>query len=89
VLDIPREELHRSIEKRIDEMLAHGWPDEVRKLAASGVTTEMPAMRAIGYSELAEVVQGQMKMDEAREQIIIRTRQYAKRQVTWMKRYKK
>lgn len=89
VLTVEREELLRRIELRVDEMLAAGWLDEVRSLLDSGVTTDMPAMRAIGYSELAEVVLGTMTLEEAREKIIIGTRQYAKRQTTWMKRYQK
>ena len=87
VLTVERDELLRRIELRVDEMLAAGWLEEVRSLLASGVTTDMPAMRAIGYSELTEVAGGTMKVEQAREKIIIGTRQYAKRQTTWMKRY--
>ncbi len=89
VLTVERDELLRRIELRVDEMLAAGWLDEVRLLLANGVTIDMPAMRAIGYSELAEVVSGMMKIEDAREKMIIGTRQYAKRQTTWMKRYQK
>lgn len=89
VLTVERQELLQKIELRVDEMLSAGWLDEVRSLLASGVTTDMPAMRAIGYSELAEVILGTMTLEEAREKIIIGTRQYAKRQMTWMKRYQK
>ncbi len=88
VMNVPREELHQRIEVRIDEMLALGWLGEVKRLLESGITTEMPAMRAIGYKELADVATERMDLIDARKQIIIRTRQYAKRQVTWMKRYK-
>lgn len=89
VLTVERDELLRRIELRVDEMLTTGWLEEVRLLLANGVILNMPAMRAIGYSELAEVVSGTMKIEEAREKIIIGTRQYAKRQTTWMKRYQK
>ena len=89
LIEVDREELREKIGKRIDEMLAAGWLKEVERLLASGITTDMPAMNAIGYRDLASVVRGETTIDEAREQIIIRTRQYAKRQVTWMKRYKK
>jgi tRNA dimethylallyltransferase len=87
VLNVERSELHKRIELRVDEMLSEGWLEEVRGLLSSGVTMDMPAMRAIGYSELADVVEGRVTLEEAREKIIIATRQYAKRQVTWMKRY--
>lgn len=89
ILTVDRQELLRCIELRVDEMLAAGWLDEVLSLLANGVTIDMPAMRAIGYSDLARVVGGTMKIEEAREKIIIGTRQYAKRQTTWMRRYQK
>jgi tRNA dimethylallyltransferase len=88
LLNMGREELHTRIVMRIDEMLAAGWIDEVRQLVATGITPDMPAMNAIGYRELTAVLQGGKSVKEAREEIIIRTRQFAKRQETWMKRYK-
>ncbi len=87
VIEVERELLQKKIIKRIDVMLASGWLKEVEQLLRSGVTRDMPAMNAIGYKELAEVVDGEKELDVAREEIIIRTRQYAKRQVTWIKRY--
>ncbi len=89
VIETQREQLRMRIAKRIDEMLSSGWMQEVNKLLLSGVTLEMPAMNAIGYRELAAVISGDKSEKQAREEIIIRTRQYAKRQETWMKRYKK
>ncbi|MEO6940402.1 MAG: tRNA (adenosine(37)-N6)-dimethylallyltransferase MiaA [Candidatus Kapaibacterium sp.] len=83
-----REALKTRIENRIDEMLAAGWMNEVEGLRKNGVTVDMPSMRAIGYLELASVLEGQLSLEAAREKIIVRTRQYAKRQVTWMKRYR-
>jgi tRNA dimethylallyltransferase len=89
VLQVPRAELWRRIEVRIDEMLAGGWLEEARQLKQSGITRTMPAMRAIGYRELFDVLDGTISLEAARELIIIRTRQYAKRQVTWMKKYER
>jgi tRNA dimethylallyltransferase len=82
-----RGELQKRIEQRVDEMLAAGWLSEVKELLASGVAVEMPAMKAIGYRTLAEVLRAEKQLSQAREEIIIQTRQYAKRQVTWMKKY--
>lgn len=82
-----RDELWRSIEQRVDRMLAAGWMDEAERLRSEGVTRDMPAMAAIGYRELFDVLDGLLSAEKARELIIIRTRQYAKRQRTWMKRY--
>lgn len=87
VLDVPRPEIWRRIEQRVDRMIARGWQIEAERLIRKGVTREMPAMRAIGYREMFDVVQNQMTPAEARERIIVRTRQYSKRQVTWMKKY--
>ena len=87
VLSRPREELWRRIEGRVDSMLASGWLEEAERLKQAGITRDMPAMRAIGYRELFDVLDGIIMLEEARNKIVIRTRQYAKRQVTWMKQY--
>jgi tRNA dimethylallyltransferase len=87
VLMPSREVLWHRIEQRIDRMLSSGWLEEVKRLKDSGVTREMPAMFAIGYAELFDVLDGTLSLEDARERTIIRTRQYAKRQRTWMKRY--
>lgn len=88
VIEFERDELRKRIEERIGTMLAAGWLEEVKQLLAEGVTNNMPAMNAIGYRQLASVLNGEKTLEAAREEIIIRTRQYAKRQETWMKRYK-
>ncbi len=87
VLTVPRPELWQRIEDRIEKMLANGWLDEAKGLMQKGITRAMPAMRAIGYGELYDVIEGTRSLRDARERIIFRTRQYAKRQVTWMKKY--
>ncbi|MBS1903395.1 MAG: tRNA (adenosine(37)-N6)-dimethylallyltransferase MiaA [Bacteroidetes bacterium] len=87
VLQIERDELRRRIEQRVDGMLGAGWLAEVKKLIEHGVRPEMPAMKAIGYRSLVEVLHGTKTLEVVRDEIIVQTRQYAKRQVTWMKRY--
>ncbi len=87
LLSFPRSELWQRIEARVSDMLSNGWMDEVRGLIQLGITRKMPATRAIGYRELYDVVEGKNKLEDARERIIFRTRQYAKRQVTWMRKY--
>jgi len=87
VIEPPRQELWKRIEERTDKLLAEGWIEEVKSLMDNGVTLEMPAMRAIGYQEIAKHLNGELTLEETREKIIIATRQYAKRQSTWMKRY--
>jgi len=87
VLEIPRPELWQRIESRIDEMIENGWLDEVKSLKNRGITQDMPAMRAIGYREMFDVTEDKLSLEEARVLIIFRTRQYAKRQATWMRKY--
>lgn len=82
-----RGDLHQRISERVKTMLTSGWLDEVSQLIANGVTDDMPAMKAIGYKTLVEVIRKNISIDEAQEEITILTRQYAKRQMTWMKRY--
>ncbi len=89
VIEVERDELRQRIAERINTMIFEGWLREVENLLVNGVTEIMPAMNAIGYKQLAAVNRGEVKLDDAREDIIIRTRQYAKRQVTWMKQYLK
>jgi tRNA dimethylallyltransferase len=87
VLEFPRAELWKRIESRVDSMIADGWMDEAKTLMNQGITRDFPAMRAIGYREMFDVIEGNTSLENARELIIFRTRQYAKRQSTWMKKY--
>ncbi|HET9135583.1 MAG TPA: tRNA (adenosine(37)-N6)-dimethylallyltransferase MiaA [Candidatus Kapabacteria bacterium] len=82
-----REELRTRIVHRVDAMLTAGWLEEVQRLLETGVNDDVPAMKSIGYQLLAKVIRGQKKLSIAREEIINQTRQYAKRQITWMKKY--
>jgi tRNA dimethylallyltransferase len=80
----PVDELHARIERRIDQMLADGWLDEVRALQER-VPDAAPAWNACGYESLREVVQGATSLEEAKHAIFVATRQYAKRQRTWFR----
>lgn len=80
-----REKLFDRIEKRVDAMLERGLLAEVRRLLDAGVPTDSQAMQGIGYKEMVPVVQGIVPLEEARRQIILNTRHYAKRQETWFK----
>lgn len=76
--------LHARIEARIDAMLAAGWEAEVRALMAH-VPADAPAWNACGYREIRDVVAGGRTREQAREAILVSTRQYAKRQRTWFR----
>jgi tRNA dimethylallyltransferase len=79
-----RETLVARIGSRVDAMLAAGWVDEVARIDAAGGFSDTAA-QAIGYRELREVQAGRLSLAAAREQIVVRTRQYAKRQMTWFR----
>ena len=78
-----RSALHASIEKRFDEMLAQGFLDEVKALHAQNISMDLPAMRAVGYRQALQYLNGEYDLDTMREKAIVATRQLAKRQLTW------
>lgn len=82
----PRDQLYDRIEQRVDEMLAAGWLAEVRALLASGLSTHTHALQAIGYRQLAAVIEHRADLQMAREAIVRGTRRYAKRQISWFRR---
>jgi tRNA dimethylallyltransferase len=81
----PREKLYRIIDERVDAMLAAGWLEEVRGLAAQGFTTHAPAAKALGYAHLLRHLAGEFELAEAVEEIKTASRRYAKRQLTWLR----
>jgi len=84
VVDPGREALRERIAARVDAMLDAGWVDEVRRLREQ-VPPDAPAWNATGYTALREHVEGRGSLADARERVIIDTRQYAKRQRTWFR----
>ena len=76
--------LSHRIATRIDEMLDHGWPDEVQRLMQT-VPADAPAWKATGYDAVRRLVTGELSRPAARDIILIETRQYAKRQRTWFR----
>ena len=76
--------LGERIARRVDAMLAAGWPDEVAALLRD-VPAEAPAWKASGYDTLRRHVRGELSLAAARDAIVIETRQYAKRQRTWFR----
>jgi tRNA dimethylallyltransferase len=80
----PGPTLAHNIERRVDAMLATGWADEVRELIGT-IPDDAPAWKASGYRAMREHVEGRIDLSSARERIIIETRQYAKRQRTWLR----
>jgi tRNA dimethylallyltransferase len=88
ILDPDREYLYERVNKRVDLMLKEGLVDEVKALLDDKDIKDSNAMQAIGYKEVIGYLNGLMTYDEMAELIKKNTRNYAKRQVTWFKRYK-
>ncbi len=82
-LRVEREVLVERIEKRVGEMYAAGLLDEARELM--NLELSATALQAIGYAEALAVLKNEMTLEEARRKTIIRTRQLAKRQMTWLR----
>jgi tRNA dimethylallyltransferase len=83
-----RDALHASIEKRFDEMLKQGLVEEVQDLRKRyRLAADMPSMRAVGYRQVWEYLEGEVSRDEMRSRAIAATRQLAKRQMTWLRSF--
>ena len=78
--------LWERIDRRVDEMMERGLEREVRRLLADGVPQGCTAMQAIGYKELAAAILEGRALSEGAEEVKLRSRQYAKRQLTWFRR---
>ena len=81
-----RADLYERIEKRVDKMLDEGLFGEVKRLLDGGLSPDSTAMQAIGYKEFSAAVRGEEPLETAVEEVKLRSRQYAKRQVTWFKK---
>ncbi|MDF0697007.1 tRNA (adenosine(37)-N6)-dimethylallyltransferase MiaA [Rhizobium sp. MC63] len=77
--------LHARINGRFEKMLQQGAEDEVRALLSLGLPAEAPVMKAIGVSQIAAMLKGEMTREEVLEKGAATTRQYAKRQMTWFR----
>lgn len=80
-----RNVLYERINIRVEEMFEKGWAEEVKKLLEMGYSTDIPSFRAIGYREIASHLDGEMTFDELLKTIKKRTRNFAKRQLTWFR----
>lgn len=85
VLNDERQRLYNNIELRVDKMIDMGLVDEVRALYDNGYTKNMVSMQGLGYKELFDYFDGLCTLDEAIYNIKIRTRHFAKRQLTWFR----
>ena len=81
-----RADMKALIDRRVDKMTEEGLLEEVQTLLAMGLPRNATAMQAIGYKEFLGVLDGILTEQEALELVKLRSRQYAKRQLTWLRR---
>jgi tRNA dimethylallyltransferase len=82
------DDLHVRINARVDAIFARGLVDETRELLKRGLEQNKTAMQAIGYRQVVEHLHGERSLEETIELVKIRTRQFAKRQLTWFRAQK-
>jgi tRNA dimethylallyltransferase len=82
-----RKLLYSIIEERVKEQFASGYPDEVNWLLSRGYSPELPSMRGFGYRELAAYLKGELTLQEALEGDIRSTKAFARRQMTWFRKF--
>lgn len=87
IVNMEREWLYTRINRRVDKLMEEGLLKEVKHLLSMGYNSETPAMKGIGYKELLLYLDGKVTLEEAVNNIKTNTRHYAKRQLTWFKRY--
>ncbi|MBC7884628.1 MAG: tRNA (adenosine(37)-N6)-dimethylallyltransferase MiaA [Saprospiraceae bacterium] len=84
LLDLPRKELYETINKRVDSMIDNGLIDEAKHLFPH---RHLQALQTVGYRELFDFFEGNISMTDAIALIKQNTRRYAKRQLTWFRKY--
>jgi len=82
-----REELYSRINMRVDIMINQGLVEEVKKLLNLGYSKELISFKGLGYKEIIRYLEGEYNIDEAINILKRDTRRYAKRQLTWFRRY--
>jgi tRNA dimethylallyltransferase len=84
-LDVDRELLRERLAQRVHAMVDHGLLEEVRRLDAAGLRKGRTAPRALGYAQFLKVLDGTASVEEAADETIVATRQFARRQLTWFR----
>jgi len=81
----PRTELYARVDARIESMFKNGFPEEVKGLLEKGYSPTLPTMSAIGYRECVAVLEGKIKVEQAKQLIGRATRVFVRRQANWFK----
>jgi len=82
-IDVPREKLLKNISSRVEEMFRNNCVKEVKFFLSLNVNSSLSASKIIGVREIKDYLSGDLNLQQSKELINIKTRQYAKRQVTW------
>jgi len=85
-IDVPRPVLDERIAGRVDAMFEAGFADEVRRLLGQGLREGRTANRALGYSQVIAMLDGEISESEARERTVQATRRFARRQDSWFRK---
>ena len=88
-INTPKANLHKKIEERVEKMLQEGAVEEVRKFFKMNVYRELSANKIIGVKEIKSHLNGKITLLQAKQMIVQKTRQYAKRQFTWSRGHMK
>ena len=84
-IELPKAQLHGNIETRVRQMMKNGLVDEVRSVLEFRGHN---ALQTVGYQEVFDYLDGKVTLEEAEELVVVHTRQYAKRQMTWFRKDK-
>lgn len=86
-LNRDRAELYDRVDRRVDKLFEMGLAEELKRLMDMGLTSSDISMKGIGYKEIIDAVDQGLPPESAKETIKLNTRHYAKRQLTWLRRY--
>jgi tRNA dimethylallyltransferase len=85
-LQVDRPILDKHILRQVQNRLTEGWIEETQTLIKAGLLENVLKIGPIGYAQVADLIAGKLKLDQALEQIYRATRRYAKRQMTWFRK---
>ena len=85
----PREQLYDRIDRRVERMFAEGFVEEVERIRSTGVPDDSSALKAIGYREIVDHLDGRCSRTDAVERTKRASRKYAKRQLSWLRNKQK
>lgn len=83
----PRKILHQRISSRTDRMFDKGLIEEIQRILDSGINPNVQALQTVGYREVISYLNGDITLEDAKKNIKTSTRRYAKRQITWLRRW--